>query len=139
MERVMALLEAEPDIVAPTEPVALPDPVAGAVALEQVSFAYPARPERAALHECSFNVAPGEVVALVGPLGLLTSAARFLAARRLGNRCFRGMLANSLRVTPPRCNALPVSIALHCLEHLRMCLNDCHLLPARARPRTKPA
>ncbi|TIW80745.1 MAG: ATP-binding cassette domain-containing protein, partial [Mesorhizobium sp.] len=34
-----------------------------------VSFSYPARPDRAAVHGLSFSVKPGETVAIVGPSG----------------------------------------------------------------------
>jgi ATP-binding cassette subfamily B protein len=39
------------------------------VALENVTFRYPARPDHAALADFSLTVAPGETVALVGPSG----------------------------------------------------------------------
>ena len=69
MARVMGLLNAKPEISAPDEPTTLPMPVRGAVALEQVSFNYPARPDFTALDACTFAVAAGEIVALVGPSG----------------------------------------------------------------------
>ncbi|MDN3517879.1 ABC transporter transmembrane domain-containing protein [Aquisalimonas lutea] len=69
MERLMELLRAEPAIRAPDRPVHLAHPVRGAVALEQVTFAYPARPREPVLHALDLDVAPGERVALVGPSG----------------------------------------------------------------------
>jgi ATP-binding cassette, subfamily B, bacterial len=69
-ERLMDLLDTAPRIVAPAAPVVSPAPgKAGAVELDQVSFAYPARPGAAALQRFSLRVAPGERVALVGPSG----------------------------------------------------------------------
>jgi ATP-binding cassette subfamily B protein len=68
-ERLMALLDAQPAIVAPAAPRALPAPARGEVKLERVTFHYPARPETPALSEFTLAVAPGERVALVGPSG----------------------------------------------------------------------
>jgi ATP-binding cassette subfamily B protein len=41
----------------------------GSLAFERVTFVYPARPDRSALHEFSLAVKPGETVALLGPSG----------------------------------------------------------------------
>ena len=68
-ERLMELLGARPEIRAPENPLALPQPQRGALSLEAVSFRYPARPDTAALDEFSLEVGPGETVALVGPSG----------------------------------------------------------------------
>lgn len=68
-ERLMELLEAEPDVSAPVEPLALPEPGAGRVRFDQVSFYYPSRPGQLALRDLGFEVSPGETVALVGPSG----------------------------------------------------------------------
>ncbi len=68
-ERMSELLAEEPAIVAPANPVALPQPPRGAVSFEEVSFAYPSRPDRSALHGLSFAVEPGETIAIVGPSG----------------------------------------------------------------------
>src|SRR3990172_8828251 len=68
-ERLMALLDARPAIVAPAAPRPLPAPARGEAKLERVTFHYPARAETAALTEFTLAVAPGERVALVGPSG----------------------------------------------------------------------
>jgi len=66
--RVFELLATTPTVVDPVTPVALPRPVRGDVRFEHVTFAYgPELP--AVLHDVSFHIAPGEVVALVGPSG----------------------------------------------------------------------
>jgi ATP-binding cassette subfamily B protein len=68
-ERLAELLVEEPKIATPAHPVALPAVHEGAVEFRDVSFAYPARPDRAALHGLSFAVKLGETVAIVGPSG----------------------------------------------------------------------
>ncbi len=69
MERILELLGTEPQIAAPANPLALPQPARGAVGFSQVVFRYPARPDRAALDGFDLQVAPGETVAIVGPSG----------------------------------------------------------------------
>lgn len=68
-ERLVALLSTEPKIKAPSSPVAMPVPHQGHVSFENVTFHYPARPDRSALEGLSLAVKPGETVALVGPSG----------------------------------------------------------------------
>ncbi|MEG3620180.1 ABC transporter transmembrane domain-containing protein [Magnetovibrio sp. PR-2] len=68
-ERLIELLEAEPDIQAPNTPIALPTPAQGRVKFDDVTFHYPARPNMAALDAFTLDVQPGETVALVGPSG----------------------------------------------------------------------
>ena len=68
-ERLLDLLDMTPDVAAPPDPVALPQPAAGAVAFEDVTFRYPSRPDDPALEGIDLAVRPGERVALVGPSG----------------------------------------------------------------------
>ncbi len=68
-ERLMEILATEPQVRAPAQPARLPAPVQGRLEFAAVRFAYPTRPEHAALDEFSLAVAPGEAVALVGPSG----------------------------------------------------------------------
>ena len=69
MERVSELLDAQPAIAAPAQPKQLPQPARGEIAFEGVGFAYPGRPDLAALDGFDLRVRPGERVALVGPSG----------------------------------------------------------------------
>lgn len=68
-ERIAELLAEKPKVAPPAAPIALPEPARGAVAFENVAFAYPARPDLPALSGVSFAVTPGERVAVVGPSG----------------------------------------------------------------------
>jgi ATP-binding cassette subfamily B protein len=68
-ERISELLDEEPDIAAPSNPVALPSPSRGEMAFDGVTFRYPTRPDAKALHDVSFAVKTGETVAIVGPSG----------------------------------------------------------------------
>jgi subfamily B ATP-binding cassette protein MsbA len=66
--RVFELLDVRSDIVEPEHPRPLPRPVRGDVVLDRVHFAYsPDLPE--VLHDVSVHIAPGEIVAVVGPSG----------------------------------------------------------------------
>ncbi|MGO9741190.1 MAG: ABC transporter transmembrane domain-containing protein [Roseiarcus sp.] len=67
--RIGEILAAEPRIIAPANPVALPKPAKGAVAFRNVVFAYPSRPDGNVLEGVDFAVKPGELVAIVGPSG----------------------------------------------------------------------
>ncbi|MGH7560118.1 MAG: ABC transporter ATP-binding protein [Gemmatimonadales bacterium] len=64
--RVFEVLDTEPEIVDAAEPVRL-EPVLGRVTFEQVTFAYDG--VRQVLRGVSFDVAPGELIGLVGPSG----------------------------------------------------------------------
>ncbi len=68
-ERLAELLEIEPEIAAPAQPLMLPEPVRGNVVFSKVSFAYRLRPETLALEDVNITIKPGERVALVGPSG----------------------------------------------------------------------
>jgi len=67
-ERLFELLDARPEIVAPSAPQAVPA-APRTVEFDGVTFAYAARPETPALERFSLRIAAGERVALVGPSG----------------------------------------------------------------------
>ena len=69
MERLTELLEVQPQIQAPDNPVDLPDTRDGRIRLDNVIFSYPSRPETAALDNVSFRLSRGEKIAFVGPSG----------------------------------------------------------------------
>jgi ATP-binding cassette subfamily B protein len=69
LERIGELLATKPTVARPANPVAMPSPPQGRVAFENVTFAYPGRPDLPALRGFNLDVAPGETVALVGPSG----------------------------------------------------------------------
>lgn len=68
-ERLSELMAVHADIESPREPRPFPAGAKGEVAFEHVSFTYPLRPDDRALHDVSFQVRPGERVAIVGPSG----------------------------------------------------------------------
>ncbi len=68
-ERLFELLAVQPEIDVPAAPVIQPRPSPGTMALEDVTFRYPSRPDAAALDRFSLTVGSGQKVALVGPSG----------------------------------------------------------------------
>jgi ATP-binding cassette, subfamily B, bacterial len=68
-ERLFEILRVKSQITAPPKPVALPQPARGDLGFENVSFAYPARPDVIVVNKVSLSVRAGEKVAIVGPSG----------------------------------------------------------------------
>ncbi|MGY3693318.1 ATP-binding cassette subfamily B protein [Bradyrhizobium sp. USDA 3240] len=68
-ERLFEILRVRPQIAAPASPRALPQPARGDVGFDNVSFAYPTRPNALAVDGVSLKVGSGEKVAIVGPSG----------------------------------------------------------------------
>ena len=70
-ERLLELLALRSPIQSPAQPAPLPARAANgaALALRDVSFHYPSRPQTAALSNLLLDILPGETVAVVGPSG----------------------------------------------------------------------
>ena len=68
-ERLVELLRTQDTVQDPEIDIALPTPVAGRIAFENVHFTYPARPDVQALDGINLSIDPGETVAFVGPSG----------------------------------------------------------------------
>jgi ATP-binding cassette subfamily B protein len=71
--RIAEIMQVQPQITAPAEPLLLPLASSsrriGAIDFKDVSFAYPTRPQETVLHHLNMTVTPGEMVAIVGPSG----------------------------------------------------------------------
>ena len=67
--RIAEILATPPLVTAPARPRAMPRPPRGEIVFDDVSFAYPGRPDHPVFSDLSFSVAPGEKVAIVGPSG----------------------------------------------------------------------
>lgn len=79
-ERIVELLSVPDEVPDPEEPVRLPTPIRGELALEDVSFAYvPGAPP--ALEHVTLEVKPGETLAIVGATGAGKSTIANLVAR----------------------------------------------------------
>jgi len=68
-ERLFEILRVKSQVTVPASPRAMPVPARGDVAFENVSFAYPTRPDTLAVDGVSLTVRAGEKVAIVGPSG----------------------------------------------------------------------
>lgn len=67
-ERVFDIMDTPPEIEDRSDVTILPD-ANGEVTFDHVSFAYSDEPDREILHDVSFQIKPGETIALVGPTG----------------------------------------------------------------------
>jgi ATP-binding cassette subfamily B protein len=68
LERIEEILQRKPRIVSPLEPVRVDHAGQGSIEARGLTISYPGA-SRPALLDVSFSVAPGELVAVVGPVG----------------------------------------------------------------------
>ena len=68
-DRLFGIIDTTPEIQDPAAPRDLPADGGGAIDFDEVSFRYAARPDHPVLEHVALRVAPGEVLALVGPSG----------------------------------------------------------------------
>lgn len=69
MERILALLQSQAEIVSPRHPLPIPLAKREAIRFQHVFFHYPSRSEQHALSDFNLDINPGETIALVGPSG----------------------------------------------------------------------
>lgn len=68
-ERLFEILDTEPGLPIAAQPKSMPEPPLGTVKFDKVNFTYQTRDSETVLKDLSFEVKPGETVALVGPSG----------------------------------------------------------------------
>ena len=69
MERILELLQSQPEIVSPKHPLLIPPTQHEAISFQNIVFNYPSRPLQHALNDFSLTINHGETIALVGPSG----------------------------------------------------------------------
>ncbi|MFD0915139.1 ABC transporter transmembrane domain-containing protein [Pseudahrensia aquimaris] len=110
-ERLSELLATEPEIDRPVNPIVLPEPSAGEVQFDAVSFAYPTRPDQNIVEGINLSVSRGETVALVGASGAGKSTI-FNLILRYYNATSGKVLVDGVDVTRADPEALRDRIAL---------------------------
>jgi len=127
-ERLAELLETPARIVAPADPTPAPRAALPDIEFDGVRFAYPGRPDRAALERFTLRIAPGERVALVGPSGAGKSTVFALLLRfydpqegtvRIGGVDLRAMDPRAARRLVAVVPQDPVIFAASVLENVR--------------------
>ncbi len=69
LERIVELMHTENPIQSPPEPKRFAHTVLGNLVFNHVTFAYPSQPDKPVLKDISFEIIPGQTVAVVGPSG----------------------------------------------------------------------
>ncbi len=79
-ERIFDILDTEPELKDKPDACELP-PIKGRVTFDHVTFAYPDEPDRNVIEDISFDIQPGETIALVGPTGAGKTTITMLISR----------------------------------------------------------
>lgn len=79
-QRLLELMRARPSIRA-TAGIPVPPNIKGEITFENVTFAYPTRPDNLIFDNCSFTINAGDNVCVVGPLGRGKSTVTLLLLR----------------------------------------------------------
>jgi len=69
MERIVELLQMQPAIRPPAQPLIIPPAQSRQIHFDGVTFSYPSRPGKAVIKQFCLNINPGEQIALVGASG----------------------------------------------------------------------
>ena len=127
-ERLLDLLHAESAIRETPTPLQPAPSAQASISFENVTFAYPARPQTPALADICLRIAPGESVALVGPSGAGKTSIFQLLLRyyevsagciRINDQDIRKLRLHDLRKDIAIVSQDPVIFSANALENIR--------------------